>query len=98
MYFPNAQPGGGSMSEVIERAAVWKRVTASILDFFTVFSACGYAIGHFTEQTTANGFNLKGTSAFMLLAIVVVYFFVGRRVAGGTLWDRIFRIKRPQPD
>jgi hypothetical protein len=32
-----------------------------------------------------------------LFVLVVAYFYVGRRVAGGTLWDRFFGIVRPQP-
>ena len=34
----------------------------------------------------------------MVFALIVVYFYVGRRVAGGTLWDRFFGISgEPQP-
>ena len=87
------------MPEVfIERAKVWKRVTASILDFLTVFFVGGYLIALLTGDSTSAGFSLKGAPAFVLLALIVAYFYVGRRHAGGTLWDRIFGIKRPQPD
>jgi hypothetical protein len=85
------------MTEPPKRAAVWKRVIASILDFFTAFFVFGMAIGYFTGQTTSGGFNLTGWSALLLFVLVVVYFFVGRRYLGGTLWDRIFGIVRPQP-
>ena len=78
-------------------AAVWKRVVASILDFLTVFLVGGYVIGAVTGNTTSEGFQLSGWPALLLFAIVVVYFYVGRRRLGGTLWDRIFRISRPQP-
>jgi hypothetical protein len=84
------------MAETAERAPTWKRVIAAILDFFTVFFVGGFAIAHFTGGMTDNGFNLKGGPAFVLFAVIVVYFVVGRRY-GGTLWDRIFQIKRPQP-
>jgi hypothetical protein len=33
----------------------------------------------------------------LLFVVMVAYFFLGRRYAGGTLWDRILRIGRPQP-
>ena len=79
------------------RAATWKRVTAAILDFLTIFFLGGYAIGSLTGDTTADGFNLTGLPALVLFAVIVVYFYVGRRHLGGTLWDRIFRIARPQP-
>ena len=81
----------------IEPAAVWKRVLAAGLDFITVFFLGGYLIGMATGQTTPNGFNLHGWPAFLLFAIIVAYFVVGRRYAGGTLWDRILGIRRPQP-
>ncbi len=78
-------------------AAVWKRVLASILDFFTVFILGGLLIGALTGGTTATGFRLDGIPAAVLFVLIVAYFFVGRRHAGGTLWDRIFGIRRPQP-
>jgi uncharacterized membrane protein YkvI len=85
------------MTEPAKRAPVWKRVIASILDFFTAFFVFGMAIAYFTGETTSKGFNLTGWSALLLFALVVAYFFVGRRHLGGTLWDRIFGIARPQP-
>lgn len=85
------------MSDVTERVATWKRVVASILDFFTVLFVGGYAIALLSGGLTGDGFNLNGGPAFGLFALIAVYFFVGRRYAGGTLWDRILRIGRPQP-
>ena len=85
------------MPDSVERAATWKRVTAAILDFLTVFFVGGYAIGWATGSNTEGGFKLTGAAALALFALIVVYFFLGRRYAGGTIWDRIFRIRRPQP-
>ena len=85
------------MPESCERASMWKRVIASILDFFTILFAGGYAIARMTGGLTDNGFNLTGGPAFALFALIIAYFVIGKRFAGGTLWDRIFRIKRPQP-
>ncbi len=86
------------MVDAIVPAPVWKRVTAVILDFFTVFFLFGWLIGRFTGNTTPEGFKLDGGPALLLFALIVAYFFIGRRYAGGTLWDRIFRIGRPQPN
>lgn len=85
------------MAILIERAPIWKRVTAAVLDFFTVFFVGGMAIGKITGTSTSEGFSLQGVPALALFALIGVYFFVGRRYAGGTAWDRIFRIRRPQP-
>lgn len=82
---------------LVAPAATWKRVLAAILDFFTVFIVCGWIVGKLTGETTANGFFLSGTPALVLFALIVIYFAAGRRFLGGTLWDRIFRIGRPQP-
>lgn len=83
--------------ETAPRAATWKRVLASILDFFTVFFVAGYVIGLLTGNTTSTGFKLDGAPALALFAVIIAYFYFGRRHAGGTLWDRILRIGRPQP-
>ncbi len=66
------------MAELIEPAAVWKRVTAVILDFRTIFLVGGYVIGRITGTNTENGFSLAGGPAWVLLALIVIYFFVGR--------------------
>jgi hypothetical protein len=85
------------MTEPAQRAPLWKRVIAPILDFFFAFAAFGMTIGYFTGQTTSRGFNLTGWPALLLFALVIAYFFVGRRYLGDTLWDRIFGVARPQP-
>jgi hypothetical protein len=80
------------------RAATWKRVLAAILDFLTVFYLGGLVIGKVTGDASGGSFSLSGVPALVLFALIVIYFYVGRRHLGGTLWDRIFRIARPQPD
>ena len=85
------------MAEPDARAPTWKRILAPILDFFMVFIIGGQVIGMATEMTTPGGFNLQGWPAAVLFALIIVYFYVGRRVAAGTLWDRFFGIARPQP-
>jgi DMSO reductase anchor subunit len=85
------------MTAAATRAPTWKRALAVILDLFTVFIGGGLLIGWLTGDTTPGGFNLTGVPALILFALFVAYFFFGRRYAGGTLWDRILGIRRPQP-
>lgn len=87
---PNVSP--------IVAVKVWKRVLASILDFCSVFFVGGSIIAWLTGSLTADGFELNGTPAVILLVLLVAYFYIGRRHVGGTLWDRVFRIGRPQPN
>lgn len=69
--------------------ATWRKVLAAILDFFFIFIVAGYVIAKFTGGTTEEGFNLNGGPALLLFAIVVLYFIVGRRYLGGTLFQRL---------
>ena len=74
-----------------------KRVFALILDTVTSFSlACDF-ICSLTGNSTPDGFQLHGTPACALARDIVAYFYIGRKIAGGTLWDRILGIARPQP-
>lgn len=75
----------------------WLRGIAATLDFLTVFFVAGWIIGHLSGQTTDTGFVLTGGPAIACIGVTIAYFLLGRRVLGGTLWDRIFRIGRPQP-
>jgi hypothetical protein len=85
------------MAEPAAAAPVWKRILAPILDWITVFAVGGYLIGAATGNLEPGGINLQGWPALLLFAVVIGYFYVGRRVVGGTLWDRFFGIGRPQP-
>ena len=85
------------MAEPVAAAPMWKRILAPILDWIMLFSVGGSLIGAVTGGLEPGGFDLKGWPAVLLLVIVIAYFYVGRRVAGGTLWDRFFGIGRPQP-
>jgi hypothetical protein len=71
----------------------WRKVLAAILDFFTVFFVGGYIIGSLTGNTTDSGFKLDGTPALILFALIIIYFVVGYKYAGGTLWQRILRAR-----
>ena len=69
--------------------ATWRKVVAAVLDFFFIFFLAGYAIGKATGNTTEEGFNLHGGPALLLFAIVILYFIVGRRYLGGTVFQRL---------
>jgi hypothetical protein len=73
--------------------AVWRKVLAAILDFFTVFIIGGYIIAKLTGSSTEGGFSLSGWPALVLFAVIIVYFFVGYKYAGGTIWQRILRTR-----
>ena len=77
-------------STAVAKAPFWRRALAGILDFITVFWVAGYLIGSMSGETTKDGFNLTGTAALMLLAVIVLYFYLGWKVVGGTIWQRIF--------
>lgn len=78
-------------------APLWKRIVAPILDLISAFFGLGYIIGAATGMLTPEGFKLTGWPALLLFALIIAYFVIGRRYAGGTLWDRFFGIARPQP-
>lgn len=77
------------MRDVVKPVATWRKVLAAILDFLTIFFAGGYAIGRITGNMTADGFKLEGMPALILFAAIIVYFVVGTRYLGGTIWQRI---------
>jgi hypothetical protein len=74
----------------------WRKVVAAILDFLFVFAAGGYAIGYATGNVTEEGFSLQGWPAFILFAIVILYFIVFRRYLGGTLFQRLLGARDPR--
>lgn len=52
------------------------------------------AIAYLTGDLTEEGFSLKGGPAFMLFAIIILYFIVFARYLGGTVWQRLLRALR----
>jgi hypothetical protein len=77
------------MAEAPTPAPTWKIVLAAILDFLTVFFVAGYVIGWLLGGLTNHGFNLTGFPALLLLVAIIAYFVLGKRVFGGTVWNRI---------
>ncbi len=48
------------------------------------------AIGAATGQTTKDRrFSLTGAPALLLFALIILYFYLGWKVVGGTLWQRV---------
>lgn len=73
-------------------APTWKKVLAAVLDFLTVFIGGGYLIAVATGNTTDTGFELNGAPALVAFALIIVYFIFMPRF-GGTIWQRILKIK-----
>lgn len=79
--------------EQARKVATWRKVVAAILDFFTIFFIGGYVIARLTGNTTSGGFELNGTPAIVLFVVIIAYFWLGSRYAGGTIWQRILRTR-----
>ena len=85
----------------------WKRVTAGTLDFVLAFGALAYLLGTYSSVSNASStypyatsysfnVNLSGLPAILFLTLLVAYFVVLGRT-GGTLFQRLFGMKRAQP-
>jgi len=72
-----------------------RRVISAILDALTAFLVFGYLIAKITgSETKQGGFDLQGGAALLLFALVIAYFFIGRRFLGGTPWQYILGARR----
>ncbi len=74
--------------------ATWRIVLAALLDFFTAFFVCGFAVATVFGGRTAGGFQLNGGPALLAMALIVAYFVVFNKYLGGMIWKRILRAKR----
>jgi len=83
-----------SAAEVRREPATWRIVLAALLDFFTAFWVIGLILGALFGGLTENGFQLKGASALLCVALIIAYFVVFNRFFGGTIWKRILRAQR----
>ena len=81
------------MSDPVKPVATWRKAVAAMFDLVTVFFVVGYIIGRLTGNTTASGFHLSGVPALTLFATIIVYFVVGYKYVGGTIWQRILRTR-----
>ena len=71
----------------------WRRGLAGFLDFLTVFFIGGYVIGALTGNLSSDGFKLDGWPALVLFALIVLYFYLGWKQLGGTIWQRILKAR-----
>ena len=76
-----------------KHVSTWRKVFAAILDFIFIMVIAGYAIGYATGNVSDEGFELKGGPAFLLFAIVILYFVVFTRFLGGTVWQRLLGVR-----
>jgi len=58
-----------------------------------IAAAAGYSIGYLTGGLTEDGFNFHGGPAFVLFALIILYFVVFSRYLGGTLWQRLLGVR-----
>lgn len=77
----------------VKPVSTWRKVVAAILDFIFVMMIAGYAIGYATGNVSEDGFDLKGGPAFLLFAIIILYFVVFTRYLGGTFWQRLLGVR-----
>ncbi len=76
-----------------KQVSTWRKVVAAILDFVFVLMIGGYAIGYMTGNLSDEGFDLKGGPAFILFAIIILYFVVFTRFLGGTVFQRLLGVR-----
>jgi hypothetical protein len=80
----------------MHRVPNWRIVLAALLDFSTVNFAAGFLIASFWGTTAAGPgtarFSLTGAPALIALGIVICYFLIFNRYAGGTIWKHILRV------
>jgi hypothetical protein len=80
---------------------LWKRNLAGVLDFLLAFLGFGYLLFKLGLGRPASppmiGFHLGPGPALLVLALVIAYFVVLGRT-GGTIFQRLFGMKRAKPD
>jgi hypothetical protein len=83
---------------------MWKRIVAGTLDFLLALYVIGFALGkifpagphtptRIPGATTHELFALTGWPVFLLPLLIIAYFVVLGRT-GGTVFQRLFRMKR----
>ena len=73
--------------------STWRKVFATILDFLFIFFIAGNAVATMTGNTTDEGFDLKGGPAFIVFAIIILYFVIFTKYLGGTLFQRLLGVR-----
>jgi hypothetical protein len=82
-----------TQSESRKSVATWRKVLAAVLDAVFVFAIAGYVVGYLTGNLTESGFELHGGPALIVFAAIALYFVVFTRLLGGTVWQRVLRVR-----
>ncbi|MEM7301178.1 MAG: hypothetical protein AAF468_08855 [Pseudomonadota bacterium] len=69
------------------------RVMALALDLITVTAVSFWCLACTTGKQTDHGMEFQGMPVLMLVIALLAYFVVGTKIVGGTIWQRILRIK-----
>ncbi|AKI00617.1 hypothetical protein IMCC20628_01911 [Hoeflea sp. IMCC20628] len=83
---PGQHPGQAPVSR-------WRIILAAVLDFCTAFFGFGYLVGLVSGEATYGGFQLSGFSALVAVGLIVVYFWIGSKYFGGTVWQWILKAR-----
>ncbi len=73
--------------------AQWCVILAFIFDLITSFAVFGYLVALVTGGLTENGFALEGAAALLVFVLVIAYFILMPRYAGGRIWQHIYGAK-----
>jgi|TARA_B100001964_G_scaffold194967_1_gene218800 uncharacterized membrane protein YbjE (DUF340 family) len=84
------------MAHEEKQVSTWRIIIATILDLITSFFLLGYIVGWITGDLTEGGFELSGMPALVLFLLIILYFVVGGKYLGGTLWQRLLGTTRKQ--
>lgn len=74
-----------AVPETLDYAGVFKRAVALVIDGTITFFGFGYAVAASTGGTTDGGFQLDGGPAFLLFALVALYWIVLEATIGATV-------------
>jgi hypothetical protein len=80
--------------EMPKRVATWRKVLAPVLDFLMILSIGWFVLSTLTGGVDPDGYKLETIPAIVLAVVIIAYFWLGSRYAGGTLWQRILGTRR----
>ena len=81
----------------MEPVGVGRRAVAVIIDSI-LLGIVGYLIASVTGSTTADGFNLTGAPALLLLVVALAYYIVMEKTSGATLGKMAMKLKVVKQD
>lgn len=63
------------------------------LDLLTAFVVFGYGVGHLAGTNSEGGIKLDTAGWVVTAVLIAAYFWIGHKFLGGTLWQRILRVR-----